>query len=204
MKLTLIRHTPTQYSEAGLFMGDMDIPATQEGLKKAQILGDLLKSVPFTYYVSSPLTRAFQTAKAIFPCKFINIDYNLCERSLGSWAGNSKKEIRKLYPQAFLSSGFIDPYYTPDNGEAFDHVVQRVTAFIEGLLLFPKDSNVVAITHNGIIRITRCLLEKRPLQEVFFEGEPYLTPRSYTYSGLGNWEQYSIIEIDEIPDQLIN
>lgn len=192
MKLTLIRHAPTSYSKPGLFMGHLDIPATPEGLVSATELGKSVGSINASCYVSSPLSRALQTANCVFPDAQIEIDNDLIERGLGSWAGLSKAEVREKYGEAFLPSGFIDPYYTPPNGETIEDMIRRVDRFIKKLETNPESEHVVAVTHNGVIRLIRCLIEDIPIKDMFVDSEPYLSVRTYTYSKFNKWKQIAL------------
>jgi probable phosphoglycerate mutase len=162
-------------------MGSLDIPASQDKLKEAGELGLELQAIQFSLIISSPLSRAQMTAQSIFPGRKIKIDKRLRERGLGTWAGCSKKEIRDKYPEAFLPSGFIDPYFTPEKGELIEKVVSRVRGFIRDMVKMGEDDHVVAITHNGVIRIIRCIIENHPLLDIFTEAEPHLAPRSYSF-----------------------
>ncbi|MBS4069278.1 MAG: histidine phosphatase family protein [Sulfurimonas sp.] len=191
MKFTMIRHASTAYGLSGLYMGKLDIPATQEGLNQASELGLSLQGIRFTDHVSSPLLRARMTAEKVFPNRSIKIDDRLRERDLGMWAGYSKKEIRDKYPEAFLPSGFIDPYYTPENGEPIKNMISRVKKFVIDIEKMNENDHVVAITHNGVIRVIRCLIENHPFQDIFSEAEPHLTPHSYQYSD-NTWSTISL------------
>jgi alpha-ribazole phosphatase len=186
MKFTVIRHSPTEHSVAGLFMGHLDIPPTQDSLIKAREVGVTLRHLGFNRYLSSPLCRAHQTAKALFPGHTIELCPSLKERGLGGWTGHSKTELRSVSPNAFLPSGFIDPFYTPPGGEPIDAFVARIKAVVQRLERGPDNDHVVAVTHNGVMRALRCILENRPLSEIFTESEPYLRPRCFEYVD-GHW-----------------
>jgi len=196
VKLILIRHAPTRYSAAGLFMGDKDIPPTREGLEAARQLGRQLASLSDFNLLSSPLSRAFLSASAIFPGKPVRVREELRERGLGDWAGRSKSEIRRLSPQAFLPSGFLDPTFVPPEGEPLDQLQSRIRKFLSEVSLWSSSDCVVAVTHNGVIRLIRHFLESRPLEDTFAESEHYLSPRVYERDGTG-WRQLS-------PDEYID
>jgi broad specificity phosphatase PhoE len=188
MKLTLIRHAPTIYSKKGLFMGALDIPATPESLKDAARFGYSIADIKFNKYISSPLSRAVQTAQAIFPEAQFEIEEDLRERALGVWSGMSEADVLNEFPNAFLMTGFIDPYFTPPEGESIDSLIKRVERFVSRLKKLPNTEHVVAVTHNGIIRLIRCLLENKPIQDMFLAPEGYLVPRTYLYNNLGEWQ----------------
>jgi broad specificity phosphatase PhoE len=199
MELTLIRHAPTQYSSAGLFMGDLDVPATPQGLALARELGKRLDNVCFTRIVCSPLSRAFESAKMIFPGREIIKCNALSERALGAWAGCSKAELRISSPQAFLSSGFMDPAFTPPNGESLGNLLTRIRSFVSQVESGSDSEHIAAVTHNGVMRTMRCILEQRPYSELFAESEPYLLPKTFLYKAR-TWSRISLIQLDNLVD----
>ena len=185
MKLTLIRHAPTEYNAKGLFMGALDLSSSRDGLLQAQQLGVDLKGFIFTKYYCSPLKRTLQTAKAIFPDAKIELDQDLRERALGNWSGRSKKEMRDVYPEAFLPSGHINPFFVPEGGEPIEDVMKRVSNFLEKIKS-ESDGHIVAVTHNGVLRVFRCIVEEKPAEQIFQVSEEYLTPKTFAYEA-GKW-----------------
>lgn len=193
-RITLIRHGKTRYSETQQFMGGtLDLPCTKDALVEARELGKVLKGNDYFRIYASPLKRTLQTAKKIFPCESINLDKDLIERGLGNWAGYKKEELNEMFPEAFLPSGHIDPFYNPVDGEPIENVISRVKRFITKLtdlytLVYndkneDQSLNIAIVTHNGVIRVARCLLEHKPFKEIFMQSEPYLVPIQYIYDG---------------------
>ncbi len=177
--LTLIRHAPTVSNDSGIFMGSLDIPSSDESLRAACELGVALAHTEFTKYYSSPMLRARQSAEAIFPHAPVMYDKNLIERDLGSWGGKTKAAVRAECPQAFYPSGTMNPFFTPPAGEPLQQVIDRVKVFLDQVVQLEDDARIVAVTHNGIIRVIRCLIELRPFEQIFVEHEPHLEPRTY-------------------------
>ncbi len=160
-------------------MGDLNIPITSEGAELAKKLGDSLRGNVFSEYFCSPLIRTKETAKLVFPGIKIVVEDKIKERSLGIWTGQSKKKIREQYPEAFLKSGPMNPFYTPPEGELFGKFIERVASFLISIISVDSNRKIVTITHNGVIRLLRCLIEMRPMEEIFSEWEPVLKPRIY-------------------------
>ena len=46
----------------------------------------------------------------------------------------------------------------------------------------PVHNRVVVVTHNGVIRVFRGILEGQDVGALFAEDEPHLEPRTYTVS----------------------
>ncbi|MDU7440441.1 MAG: histidine phosphatase family protein [Clostridium sp.] len=104
MKTTimLIRHGETEWNILGKFQGSTDIPLSNEGIRQAFMLKERLKS-DFDYIFSSPLKRAYETAKIL--CdergKQVSIAEEIREINFGEWEGLTVKGIAEKYPDIF-------------------------------------------------------------------------------------------------------
>ncbi|WP_455793919.1 histidine phosphatase family protein [Clostridium butyricum] len=104
MKTTimLIRHGETEWNILGKFQGSTDIPLSNEGIRQAFMLKERLKS-DFDYIFSSPLKRAYETAKIL--CnesgKQVSIAEEIREINFGEWEGLTVKGIAEKYPEIF-------------------------------------------------------------------------------------------------------
>ena len=104
MKTTimLIRHGETEWNILGKFQGSTDIPLSNEGIRQAFMLKERLKS-DFDYIFSSPLKRAYETAKIL--CdesgKQVSVAEEIREINFGEWEGLTVKGIAEKYPDIF-------------------------------------------------------------------------------------------------------
>ncbi|WP_299778817.1 alpha-ribazole phosphatase [uncultured Formosa sp.] len=143
MEIYLIRHT-TPEIEKGICYGDSDIPLKDSFALEAETVLSALPTYLEKVY-SSPLQRCTQLAHVI--SEDITTDTRLKELYFGSW------ELKKWSDIPFDE---IQPWYndwvnTPThNGESYQDLQHRATAFIEDL---PQHYNCIAIvTHSGVIR----------------------------------------------------
>ena len=65
MKLYLVRHGQTDWNVARKFQGDTDIPLNEKGIKQSYIVKEKLNNINIDLCISSPLSRALETAKII-------------------------------------------------------------------------------------------------------------------------------------------
>ena len=65
MKICLIRHGETDWNVIGKLQGREDIPLNENGKIQAQYCGKALKNMVWTTIITSPLSRARQTAEII-------------------------------------------------------------------------------------------------------------------------------------------
>jgi len=111
MKLYLIRHGETLWNRARIFQGKQDSPLTDIGIAQAIALGEYIKKeeIEVDEVFSSPLGRAFDTAKLVFSEKEIISDWNLAEMAFGDWEGKDidhlkayEKENHNFFHKAHL------------------------------------------------------------------------------------------------------
>ena len=65
MRIYVIRHGETDGNHRGVLQGQMDLPLNEKGRDLAILTGKALADVPFDLVISSPLSRARETAQLI-------------------------------------------------------------------------------------------------------------------------------------------
>lgn len=101
-RVFLIRHGETEYNVQGRFQGSKDINLTESGIAQAHQLKERFQN-KFDYIFSSPLTRAYETAKVLASVnntEVVIVD-NLREINFGEWEGLTAKEVVETYPDAY-------------------------------------------------------------------------------------------------------
>jgi len=178
-QLVLIRHAQTESNHSDVYMGSLDVPATEAALKLARVLGEELGGGPgFDRFVSSPLTRSTETMRAVLGSSSFEEDPRLAERSLGLWEGKSRSFIQRANPDAFLEGGALNPKFRFPEGEEFEPFCARVREFLISARDSPAASRTLVVTHNGWIRSARFLTAEITAPEIFVIGEPHLRPLS--------------------------
>jgi len=132
---TLLRHGESLGNAQGFSQGQTDFPLTETGLQQARDLVARWKSegVGFDQIISSPLTRARQTAEVIGGTLDVPIDLDpdWSERSFGSLEGIPFAEVARLDPS-------IDFFFTYSplggDGESLPDLFQRARQAIDGLI----------------------------------------------------------------------
>ena len=153
--LWFVRHAQSEYNKKKLFTGWHDPSLTEHGITMAQELKREVDSEIFTHVYSSPLQRAYQTAKILVDEKRIIIDDRIKERSYGDWSGLSKADIKeKVGEDEFIAArrGWATK---PPNGESLKDVSIRVESFINSL---PNSGNILVVSHGNTIRAISVLL----------------------------------------------
>ncbi|MGI5191449.1 histidine phosphatase family protein [Promicromonospora sp. CA-289599] len=182
-EILLVRHARTQSNSSGTFMGQRDLPASDEGLRAARdLLADKAEAWHVTHLYSSPLLRARQTAELLTTALPIRLDDRLLERNLGVWEGRTKAEVRESDPQAVSEFGWIDARHTPIRGESLDEMCDRIGSFLDEIQRLEPGSVPMVVTHNGWIRAALSVCGLVDAVAIYAEATPHaqvirLSPR---------------------------
>lgn len=142
--LTLVRHGETEWSRSGQHTGTTDIPLTDRGRELAVSLESALKGRTFALVLTSPLSRARDTA-AIAGFADAVVDENLREWDYGGYEGLTTPQIRETRPGWFLWDDGVP------GGETMQDVAMRVDRVIARVRAVEGDSLVFA--HGHLLRI---------------------------------------------------
>ncbi|PWV94479.1 putative phosphoglycerate mutase [Paenibacillus cellulosilyticus] len=148
MRLFVVRHGQTVWNSENRVCGITDSPLTNKGITQAKELSQSIKDRPIDVILSSPLSRALQTAE-IIACsieKEIIIDDRLTEQNYGCYEGVDRdnvdfKEAKKHFP--FRLAG----------GESLLQLGQRVYNLLDEIKKTYSNQNVLVVTHGGVSRV---------------------------------------------------
>lgn len=143
--LYLVRHGETDWNRAGLIQGSTDIPLNETGRAQAARAGALLARRGWDGIASSPLSRAFETAKIIGSA--VGIDQietldDVVERAYGDAEGLADHEIARRFPGDTVVPG----------RETREAVAARVVPSLIALARRHPGSQLIVATHGGVIR----------------------------------------------------
>lgn len=165
MKIYLARHGK---DEDGYRGGWSMRGLTDTGKNQVEILGNHLYNYSLQYNIktifSSDLTRAKETAQPISEKLDIKIEYieDLREMNNGDLAGLQNDIANEKYPGLYFNSLAMDEKYP--NGESPNEFFNRISRFLEELIEDMKagkfESNVLLMTHGGVINIIYYIIKK--------------------------------------------
>jgi broad specificity phosphatase PhoE len=132
----LVRHGETEWSRLGKHTSHSDIPLTAAGLEEARWLADRLRPHEFDLVLTSPLSRAKQTATlAGFPNAIPDTD--LHEWDYGELEGRTTEEIEVDHPGWRIWTGPWPGGETPEDvARRADRVIARLDATAGDALVF--------------------------------------------------------------------
>jgi len=148
IELWLMRHGETEWSLSGQHTSRTDIPLTEKGRERAEVLRNYLKGTEFDAVFVSPMKRARETcAIAGFADRAV-VDDDLREWDYGIYEGKTTAQIRAEVPNW---SVWKDPII---DGETAEHVGERADAMIARALgSAPAGGKVALFAHAHILRI---------------------------------------------------
>ena len=128
-RIWLVRHGETEWSRDGRHTGRTDIPLTEAGRSQAEALGRRLGGRRFGLVLTSPRTRAVDTARLAGFGEAARVDPDLAEWDYGKLEGRRTDEIAEEFPGWTIWSGPWPGGETADQvGARADQVLARCRA----------------------------------------------------------------------------
>lgn len=145
VSLFLFRHGETEWALSGRHTGRTDIPLTQKGEEQAAQLSKITHEIDFSHVLSSPLSRALNTAKLAGFGATVEACSDLAELNYGDYEGLTTAQIRTSLPDW---SVWTHPCV---GGESLEQAAARTTRVISFARTF--SGNVALFAHGHILRI---------------------------------------------------
>jgi broad specificity phosphatase PhoE len=178
-ELWLVRHGETAWSSLGRHTGRTDVPLTETGRAQARTVARKLAGRDFALVLSSPLSRALETARLAGFADQVETTDDLMEWDYGADEGRTTAEIREERDGwTVWRDGPLDGETATQVGARVDRVITRVRAV---------DGDVLVFAHGHVLRI----LAARWLGEPPTEGRLYGLSTA-TVSVLG-WERETAV-----------
>ena len=143
--LYLVRHGETDWNRERRIQGSTDIPLNQTGRSQAASTGKLLASRRWDRVITSPLSRAAETAAIIAAAVGLpqpEENAELVERRYGDAEGLNYAQVDEQFPGE-----------TPVPGrESREEVAARATAALLALAVAHPGQSLIVVSHGGVIR----------------------------------------------------
>jgi broad specificity phosphatase PhoE len=144
--LGLLRHGQTDWNIDYRLQGVTDIPLNATGIQQAQAAARALAEQQWDVLLSSPLTRALETAKIVatahaWPEESIQIDDLLLERSFGEAEGMIHADWKATFGDRHVPGS-----------ESRAELNQRTRALLDAIAVQFAGKRVLAVSHGALIR----------------------------------------------------
>ena len=144
-KFYFIRHGRTDWNEKQLCQGQIDIPLNQSGKNEIEQICPLLEELSFTKIITSPLSRAFQSAKIIqhHTGHQLEIVEGIQERGWGQMEGATSQEMYAIEENEECNPKFVA-------GFNIECRIQFQTRIILALNTILKEGNPLIVSHGRV------------------------------------------------------
>jgi broad specificity phosphatase PhoE len=145
-QIHIVRHGETEWSRSGQHTGRTDIPLTDVGRRQADELGRRLRGHAFALVLTSPLSRAAETATLAGFGGALPAD-DLMEWDYGGVEGRTTDKIREDLPGWTIWDG---PWL---GGETADEVGARVDRVLARCLDASVAGDTLLFAHGHVLRV---------------------------------------------------
>ena len=155
VKLFVVRHAETAWTQERRFSGHRDIPLGPGGQLQAEAVAHALAGQRPAAIYSSPLERARTTAEIVAkPHRLpVQVDAALREMGFGRWEGRTRDDVAASEAGAWAVWRETPHLLATHGGETLEQVAARVAAFIDGITGRHGDETVVLVTHAIVVRL---------------------------------------------------
>ncbi|MEP7379599.1 MAG: histidine phosphatase family protein [Chloroflexota bacterium] len=168
LTVLLTRHGHTDRSEPEQYLGQR-LPGALDarGRKDARALARRLATVPIERAITSPLSRAVDTAQLIVRGRGIKVepDDRLTELDYGAWEGHTLDQINRLFPGEYEQYDRDPATHHVGGGESGYEVVARLAPLFDELVGWAEQTavdgserTVLVVGHSSVNRIVLAML----------------------------------------------
>jgi probable phosphoglycerate mutase len=130
--------------------GRADLPLSPAG--RAEVLRwHLPEAWAEARWLSSPLRRAIETA-ALLTDQQVEVEPRLVEMDWGAFEGRTLADLRAAAPATMAVNEARGLDFRPEGGESPREVRARLAGLLADLAADPERSDVVGVTHKGVLR----------------------------------------------------
>ncbi|MCG8592376.1 MAG: histidine phosphatase family protein [Proteobacteria bacterium] len=133
------------------FYGSTDIALSELGRRQVRESGRLLPRALFDLVVSSPLQRAWASARVLAAGGGIRLESDFREIDFGRWEGLTAEEIEERDPVLYADWQAQRPGFEFPEGEARAEFRARIRRGLDRLLESRARAALV-VTHKGVVR----------------------------------------------------
>ena len=155
LRIYLVRHGQNVDNVEGILNGHRDELLTDKGIEQAREIAEKIKEIKISFVAiySSPLIRAFDTAKIISEITKLprpEKEHLLMERDFEIMTGKNISDIEKLCTPNIIKAELITYFLDPEGAETFPDLMRRARILLNKIETKHKDGNILLVTHGDI------------------------------------------------------
>lgn len=154
--LCVARHGETDWNNAGILQGWIDVPINAKGRGQAIELADNVSGGRFQLVFTSPLCRASETAHVVAQRLGLpppSTHEGLKERNFGLVQGRPKAELAATQPSLYREILRRNPACEFEQGESMDCFADRVIDSLKDIASRHPGTRVLVITHGWVMDV---------------------------------------------------
>lgn len=154
-RLVLLRHGLTDWNQAGRFQGQLDVGLNDVGRSQAEQTAPHIAALRPDVLISSDLTRAYDTARAVSAATGLEIipEPRVQEINVGSWGGLTGAEMAERDPSFADALRSGRDFRRSPEGETADEVGTRMRLALTDLAGQYEGRTIVVVSHGLAIRM---------------------------------------------------
>lgn len=170
LTLLLTRHGHTDRSEPEQYLGQrVEAALSERGRTSAARLAERLADVRIDRFVSSPMTRAVETARIIARGRRVDVDARLAELDYGAWEGLTVEEIERRFPGEFEQYDADPAGHRVGGGESGRQVARRLGPLVSELIDWAEAEGgakcCLLVGHSSVNRVLLAMLLEVELRD---------------------------------------
>jgi broad specificity phosphatase PhoE len=146
-RLYLVRHGHTLWDDEQRLKGQVDVPLSSLGEAQSVAIGEYFRDAQIAAVYASTLYRTQRTATLLGVGCHVRASPLLDERSFGLWQGMKPAEVRRERAGREPNWSAAAPL-----GETLEAFAARTRLFMESVAVGWAGCNVIAVTHEGVIK----------------------------------------------------
>ena len=178
MRLYILRHGETDWNRELRLQGQTDIQLNEKGRRLARLTAEGMKDIPFDLVITSPLSRARETAALALGGREIPVicDERIMEIGFGVMEGGQVRNAEGVVTDASFYNFFYDPanYVPQEGGESIKALCARTGAFLDELKTRTgwMDKTILISTHGAAVRSILANIKHSDLKDFWGGGVP--------------------------------
>jgi len=160
LRLYLLRHGETTYSQTGEYCGQIDPDLTPEGHQMAAAFAKAYSNLNWEAIYCSPMRRTVATAQPL--CDAIDLEMKqrdgLKEIRYGAWEGKDSDWVKENYHDDYVNWLREPAWNPPTGGETALEIASRASLVMAEIREKHPAGNILVVSHKATLRIIICSL----------------------------------------------
>lgn len=168
-KIIFVRHGEAEGNFERVFHGQTDSNLTDKGHIQAKKAAMKLKNEDIDVIYSSPLKRAYETAKYIADEKGIEqiiTDEGLMEIYGGEWENVKWEDLPQKWPEEYDDWEHHPHLHCMPAGESMKQAYCRIVDTVSKIANENKGRNICIVTHGTVLRALMCHIYRKHFEDL--------------------------------------